>query len=38
MKKEAEFESIAANVICSLVGVVSWGLLAAGPLGFFAIR
>jgi hypothetical protein len=38
MKKEAEIESIAANVICSVVGVVSWGLLAAGPLGFFAIR
>ena len=38
MKKEAEIERIAANIICGVVGVASWGLLAAGPLGFLAFR
>ena len=37
MKNEAEYENAAANIICSVVGLVSWGLLAAGPLGFFII-
>ena len=38
MQNEHEIENAAANVICSIVGVVSWGLLAAGPLGFLALR
>ena len=37
MKNEHEIENAAANIICSVVGVVSWGLLAAGPLGFYTI-
>lgn len=37
MKNETETENAAANMICGIVGVMSWGLLVAGPLGFFAI-
>ena len=37
MKNEHEIENVAANLICGVVGVVSWGLLAAGPLGFFSV-
>ncbi len=37
MKNEPEIENATANIICGVIGVVSWGLLAAGPLGFFAI-
>jgi hypothetical protein len=38
MKNEHEIENAAANLICGAVGIVSWGLLAAGPLGFLALR
>ena len=38
MKREVEIERFAANVLCGVVGLVSWGLLAAGPLGFVALR